>query len=390
MSGKKQSKENKIFIKCAICGYESTQLGLIMHLIRSHKEINIKDYHNKYIDTNDHLCLCGEELHFEGLFKGYHKTCGDKECISKMSQETLFRNYGVQSNFQRPECKQKSKITYKEKTGYEHNSQNPESNARRIKTNIETYGVDNPAKSPIVKERVKEKNINKYGVDHPSKLKATTEKRENKCLEKYGVKNVRQAESCKNNIKKMKLERYGDENYNNQKQIEETNLKTYGSKYRPFTKEERKKGDITKKNNAFFRLLNSDRLKDKVIPKFDINSYKGIYENNLFECTRCHKEFEDNMKSGKIPRCPICYPNNEMGTSKGEKEVLYFLEQYVKTEHNKRFYENKKYKYELDIFIPEYNIAIEYNGIKNHSEIYGQKDKYYHIDKSNFFKEKNI
>lgn len=44
---------------------------------------------------------------------------------------------------------------------------------------------------------------------------------------------------------------------------------------------------------------------------------------------------------------------------------------------------------ELDIFIPKYNLAIEYNGLYWHSEKQG-KGKYYHIDKTNKCLEKDI
>lgn len=44
---------------------------------------------------------------------------------------------------------------------------------------------------------------------------------------------------------------------------------------------------------------------------------------------------------------------------------------------------------ELDIFIPKYNIAIEYNGLFWHSEKQG-KNKFYHIDKTKKCLEKNI
>lgn len=45
---------------------------------------------------------------------------------------------------------------------------------------------------------------------------------------------------------------------------------------------------------------------------------------------------------------------------------------------------------ETDIFIEELNLAIEFNGTYWHSENGGQKDKHYHINKYDFFKEKGI
>ena len=45
--------------------------------------------------------------------------------------------------------------------------------------------------------------------------------------------------------------------------------------------------------------------------------------------------------------------------------------------------------YELDILMPKLNIAIEYNGLRWHSEEF-TKDKYYHLKKMEMCKEKNI
>jgi len=45
--------------------------------------------------------------------------------------------------------------------------------------------------------------------------------------------------------------------------------------------------------------------------------------------------------------------------------------------------------YELDLYIPKYNLAIEYNGLRWHSEKFG-KDKNYHLNKTLKCKEKNI
>lgn len=45
---------------------------------------------------------------------------------------------------------------------------------------------------------------------------------------------------------------------------------------------------------------------------------------------------------------------------------------------------------ELDIFIPSLNIAIEYNGLAWHSEFFGKKDRYYHLNKTNACEQKGI
>ena len=68
--------------------------------------------------------------------------------------------------------------------------------------------------------------------------------------------------------------------------------------------------------------------------------------------------------------------SNNYVTSEKEKEIVEF----VKLCYNNDIIENfKNLKKELDIYIPEKNLAIEFNGIYWHSEEY--RDKNYHYDK---------
>ena len=66
-------------------------------------------------------------------------------------------------------------------------------------------------------------------------------------------------------------------------------------------------------------------------------------------------------------------------TSKPEKEIASIFEQYnINTELNNRKILHGK---EIDVYLPNYNLGIEYNGNLFHSENYG-KDKDYHLNKT--------
>lgn len=76
--------------------------------------------------------------------------------------------------------------------------------------------------------------------------------------------------------------------------------------------------------------------------------------------------------------CPRCANN----ISLAEDEIVSFItDELGITNVIKR---NKKLipPYELDIYLPDYNLAIEYDGVVWHSEKFG-RDRYYHIDKLN-------
>lgn len=83
----------------------------------------------------------------------------------------------------------------------------------------------------------------------------------------------------------------------------------------------------------------------------------------------------DNWKTNNS-RCPRC---NEVGISKIEKEIQNFL---INSLGEFVICNNREliYPYELDMVIPDKNIAIEYCGLYWHSELLG-KDRTYHLKK---------
>ena len=120
--------------------------------------------------------------------------------------------------------------------------------------------------------------------------------------------------------------------------------------------------------------------------KYDYSkvNYVNNFTNVKIICSE-HGEFEQlphNHLSGK--GCPKCSFIN--GSSKSEKELLEFIKQLLP---DKKIIENyRDNNFEIDIYIPELNIGIEYNGLYWHSEEF--KSNNYHLDKTNYFENKNI
>lgn len=82
--------------------------------------------------------------------------------------------------------------------------------------------------------------------------------------------------------------------------------------------------------------------------------------------------------------CNICNPYGK-SSSIGEKEVL----DYIKLFYNSTILENHRFNgIELDIYLPELNLGIEYNGTYWHSELF--LDKEYHQRKLDICNSKNI
>jgi hypothetical protein len=242
------------------------------------------------------------------------------------------------------------------------------------KTILEKYGVDNVFKSKEIKDKIKKTNIKKYGVKSPIQNKDIREKIEKTNIKRFGCKNVfsnreimgnalnkRDYKSSFEKSKKTCLKKYGVDNYF-KSDLSKNKLKTY------------------KKEQIVNGIFDGIRLKNKVIPLFKEEDYIDVQSKYRFKCCTCDNDFIDNLDDGKLPRCPNCFPY--IINSKFEYEILDFL----KTVTNKEIVRgNRKLLngLELDFYIPELKLAIEFDGLYYHSEITGGKDKNYHLNKLN-------
>lgn len=134
--------------------------------------------------------------------------------------------------------------------------------------------------------------------------------------------------------------------------------------------ETRKKSTLFNVSPTIFSQLN-DQVSNKSI---SYNSAKRVEwmcnKGHVWVCTVYQRV---NSNSG----CPTC--NERHYTSKAEKEIV----NYIKSVYKDRIIENDRsiiYPYELDIYIPDKKIAIEYNGLYWHSDQSG-KSTTYHYDK---------
>jgi len=138
-----------------------------------------------------------------------------------------------------------------------------------------------------------------------------------------------------------------------------------------------------RKSNEEFLKEVKDLIKDEY--KF-IDNY--IDDNTLLnvlhiKCNNVYKVRPYNFLQGY--RCPKCSKTRKF--SNGEKSILKFIKKVYKgeiIENDKRILHGK----EIDIYLPELKIGIEYCGLYWHSELY--KNKNYHLNKLNLCHEKGI
>jgi hypothetical protein len=125
----------------------------------------------------------------------------------------------------------------------------------------------------------------------------------------------------------------------------------------------------------------------EMIGGYDKYINANVGEIIKFKCLDCGHIFDYELTKLGFSiitiYCHQCYVKNH--GSKPEKEIYDFIKSLgINVIHNKYFIKGKE-KYELDIYLPDYNFGIEFDGLYWHSDLFKSSD--YHINKTNFFKD---
>ena len=174
-------------------------------------------------------------------------------------------------------------------------------------------------------------------------------------------------------------EKYGDRHYTNRDKFLDTMKERYGEK--AFD------GSGERLKNFFEQTLTS-RLRNEANIEILIEAeeYEGLRKEKYpLRCQKCDFEFESNVRSQPLPSCPKCSPR-----SKPEQQLFEFVDGVLDNENAIRHDRSVLDSKELDIWIPSLDVAIEYDGIFWHSELNGNKNKKYHLKKTQQCEEKGV
>jgi hypothetical protein len=338
-------------------------------------------------------CKCGDLCTFINFKKGYSNTCGRRtECIyakqdliSKM-QATSMAKYGVANPMQSDVIKNKLYDSNMKKYGVGHCMQNPEVKIKVKATNIKRYGVENPLASKEVQAKVAETNKLKYGACNVFGSKAIKTKIKETNLKKYGVDNPAKSEQIKQKIKSTIQSKYGYSSYTSTEEYKQHMIDTFGVTNIAMLPEVKEKARKAKLLSTYDKILNQPNI-DKIQPLFTKEEYEGSHKRSLYKwkCLRCGKEFEAYYWSSNhhLPLCPSC----DTSTSLVHQELI----EWLKSNNINVVVNDRKTiaPLELDIWLPQLNIAIEFNGTYWHSTYHiSQSD--YHINKLLRCKDKGI
>lgn len=247
---------------------------------------------------------------------------------------------------------------------------------------------------------------NKYCSKHCAQFSLEAkEKREKTTKDRYGASNIFATEIGKEKIRTTNLEKYGSENPQGNSEIRAKTLNTLKENYggigmqSPIIRS--RIVDTNKKTTGYNTPFESPKVQENIKSKIKLegktykekfispetisklNDIKWIVDQNY----RYKKSIVQIAKELDVTPSAIYYRlklagvqcNEEIHVSIGQRELQDFIKGLgieILT-NNRSVLKNR----ELDIYIPELNLAIEYNGNFWHSKLSG-KDKKYHIEKT--------
>lgn len=327
--------DNQIF-KCSICGKEyEVKYGSFSKHLKTHN-LTQKEYYNKYLKKeNEDICKnCGKPTKFLSLLLGYRDCCS------------------------------------------------------RACTNILKYGVDNPWKSKEIRTKIAETKLDKHG----DSTFTNREKAKETCRKNFGVDYSFQSEEVKDKIKSSNLDRYGVENIfqldSVKEKVEKTNLEKYGAK-RPWMSENiQEKSRQVRKNNIINYCTENDCIlindleldyPSKILDDINVLTYGRQYfirNSDIDLAKELDKKYREEAK---------------VYNSKYEAEIHAWLSSIYSGEIlvNKYGIIKDDTKKQLDFYITDKQLAIEFNGDFIHSANFG-KSVDYHLNKTLLCSEQDI
>lgn len=239
---------------------------------------------------------------------------------------------------------------------------------KKEETNILKYGAKNPFESNEVKDKIKETLLRKYGVDNFRKSDEYKVRYTKTIMEKYGVDHYSKTDKFKKifndydyvdistKMRKTSLLKYGTEYYSRTDAFRQSHKKISFSRYSQRVSDI---GELISIENGLNIKCHSCNNIYNILPHL----YYVRSRNKEIICVNCNPK-----------RQPIIQNN-----------ISEYLSEYIELESNNRKILDGK---EIDIYVASKKLAIEFNGLYWHSELYLSKN--YHLDKTNSCNELNI
>lgn len=273
---------------------------------------------------------------------------------SAIQEKTNMERYGVKSTAQIPEIKAKQEQTCKKHYGVTNALMSSDIRERAFQTMERKYGTRNVLSNPEIAAKQKATLLKHFGVDNSMKASATRAKARKTVLQNYGVSNPMQNPLVRKRQVATLIERYG---VHNSQQMPQSKIK----------------GDITRGIPPQTAVLLQDRGKMTAYIKeccantpdkptlMEISQKLGC--NYITLQQKCKDWDLDGFVKLRSTR------------SQQEKELVSMLEEWgVRVLPNKTGLIKQNPELEIDAYLPDYKMGIEFNGDFWHSEVHKTND----------------
>lgn len=305
-------------------------------------------------DYQENMAWCersGKNKRLLSLADGFLKFCGNQSaCICNKENAASLQNNKTEE--QRKITNEKRKHTTLAKYGVDNVGKSQQSIEKAAKTCLERYGAPSPTQSPQILEKVKNSMLSNHGVEYAQQNIDIRQKSENTYKQRYQAHRPAKNPDIRNKMSQTMLEKYGvKHNMQLEKFVEIARL--------------------NRRDRAFDAIISA---RPSAMPLFNKEQFKVGNSDTEWQwkCNSCSTVFNQKITSGKDVRCTRCFDNQ----SYGEVEIKNWLT----TKKVKFIQKDRKLiaPYELDFYMPEHNLAIEFNGLWWHSDKIVVNRKYHY------------
>lgn len=334
--------------------------------------------------------------------------------LIKKKKETINKLYGVDHPSQCKSIKEKKKLTMQQNWGVDNPSQSKFIQNKKIETNRRKRGVSWPTQDPLVQETIKNSNLSKYGSTSSLGNSIVRSKGISTIQQKYGVDNPQQNIHIRSKTISTNIERYGvdapSKNLVIKDKIRKTNIKKYGSSSW-FSSDEAKimLPLIHKSVRGVDNPSKDPSVQDKIRKTFennygvphinyidkpketiDILTSEELFSNfvsNLTVKEAAHRLGVNESTVYRLSRTYQCRSVMDLSYNSYESKITDLLDEFniPYQTHCRNIIE----PFELDIYLPDYKIAIEVGSMYWHGEQFG-RTRMYHYNKWKNCKQQGI
>lgn len=343
MSPRQNSCKDAHYRPCAIC----------------RKPLLIKESYTNYMKHGPRTCSDCRKI---AISRGHtNRSDADKESAQARREATNLERYGVANPLQRSDIKEKVHQTVKSRYGVDNLSQSAEIQEKIKQHSLELYGVDHYSKDPEIRSRMTQGMLNKYGVKSPMQSEELRSRIQATNIERYGDQNVLANKDIQDKVKSTCMERYGVP-YAAQapeiiRQRTETNFKKYGGPAYIFSPNYLKTTVTDPTKYVYYEQFKADPS-NFILTHFDHRpTYKELADAiGVCDTTISYYVITYNL-----------YDLMQYNTSNMEADVIDVIHTIVPNINIIQHCRSVIKPYEIDIYLPDYQIGVECNPTCTHN-----------------------